>query len=97
MKKIVLLAISLCLALNTFAETKPNPVPQKGKTTTVNAETRRVVDYYIVVGRYDDFMSELKKMLDEGWQPWGDCSCQLRSEMMGTPVYFYMQAMVKYE
>lgn len=98
MKKLLIAVFALCLAVNIFAETKPSPASQPTKPTSVESiKSAKVVDYYIVLDKYDAFIAELKKMLNEGWQPWGDLSCQTRTDMYGQTANFYMQAMVKYE
>jgi hypothetical protein len=98
MKRAFVLICALFLIGNVFAETKPSPASQPTKTTSVESiKPAKVVDYYIVLDKYDAFTAELKKMLNEGWQPWGDLSVEERTDMYGHTANYYIQAMVKFE
>jgi hypothetical protein len=98
MKRAFVLICALFLIGNVFAETKPSPASQTTKSTSVESiKPVKVIDYYIVLDKYDAFIAELKKMLNEGWQPWGDLSVEERTDMYGHTANYYIQAMVKYQ
>jgi hypothetical protein len=98
MKRAFVLICALFLIGNVFAEKKPNPASQATKNTSVESiKPVKVVDYYIVLDKYDAFTAEVKKLLNDGWQPWGNLSVEERTDMYGHTANYYIQAMVKYQ
>jgi hypothetical protein len=56
----------------------------------------KIIKYSIVGGKFQEVLDEVRELIEEGWQPWGNLQVQLDPDENAGKDWFY-QPMVKYE